>query len=97
MKKLKISMFALAALALGACTSDDVALNNENNVLNGGDGYVSLAINLPTTPSTRAANDVFDDGLASEYAVQDATLLLFGGSSESTAVYYASYNLGTED
>ncbi len=97
MKKLKISMFALAALALGACTSDDVALNNENNVLNGGDGYVSLAINLPTTPSTRAANDVYDDGLATEYAVQDATLLLFGGASESAATYYASYTLGTED
>ncbi len=96
MKKLSISLIALAALALGACTSDDVALENKaSNVEIGGDGYVSLAINLPTTPTTRAANDVYDDGLASEYAVQDATLLLFAGSDEASAAYYAQYDLST--
>ncbi|MCD8209144.1 MAG: hypothetical protein LUD72_14490, partial [Bacteroidales bacterium] len=90
MKKLSISLIALAALDLGACTSDDVALNNKaNDVEINGNGYVSLAINLPTTPVTRAANDVYDDGLASEYAVSNAYLLLFGGESESTATLYA--------
>ncbi len=97
MKKLKISMLALAALALGACTSDDIALSDSAGkaVEVSGDGYVSFAINLPTTPVTRAANDVYDDGLASEYAVNDATLLLFAGESESAATCYASYNLTT--
>lgn len=37
-------------------------------VAQGEKGYVSFAINLPTTPSTRA-NDVFDDGAAYEYNV----------------------------
>ncbi len=97
MKKLTISMFALAALMLGACTSDDIVLNeNENNLLTGGDGYISLAINLPTTPSTRA-NDVYDDGLATEYAVNDATLHLFQGTDEATATYYGSYDLSLDD
>ncbi len=96
MKKLSISMFALAAIAFSACTSDDVTLSGtENNVVTGGDGYISLAINLPTTPSTRADNDVYDDGLESEYAVYDATLLLFEGSSEDDAVCYETYDLGT--
>ncbi len=91
-------MFALAALVLGACTSDDIVLNDSvgKTVETGGDGYISLAINLPTTPSTRA-NDVFDDGLAAEYAVNDATLHLFAGESEATATYYASYDLGSGD
>ncbi len=94
MKKLSISLIALAALALGACTSDDIALNENTVVGEGGDGYISLAINLPTTPSTRA-NDNYDDGLASEYAVNDATLLLFEGTNEDNAVCYATYTLAT--
>ncbi len=90
-------MFALAALALGACTSDDIALNDSAGkaVEIGGSGYMSVAINLPTTASTRAANDAYDDGLPSEYAVHDATLLLFAGQSEAAATYYASYDLTT--
>ncbi len=97
MKKLSVSLLALAALALGACTSDDVAVNeSENKIMTGGDGYISLSINLPTQSSSRAANDVFDDGLASEYAVNNATLLLFAGESEEDAAYYAKYELSTE-
>ncbi len=97
MKKLTISMLALAALILGACTSDDIVLNeNETNILTSGDGYISLAINLPTTPSTRA-NDNYDDGLPAEYAVNDATLHLFAGTDEATATYYASYTLTGDD
>ncbi len=90
-------MCALMALALGACTSDDIALND--NVVGGGgldgDSYISFAINLPTQASTRAANDQYDDGMTSEYAVSDATLLLFGGTDEASATFYASYTLTT--
>ncbi len=93
MKKIKISVLALATLALGACTNDDVVLTDSAILNDGGDSYVSLAINLPTTSSTRAANDVYDDGLAAEYNVNDATLYLFQGASESVATLYASYSL----
>ncbi len=93
MKKFKISVLALAALALGACTSDDVVVNTPvTNVAEAGENYVCFAINLPSQASTRA-NDVFEDGLESEYAVNDATLLLFSGDSEAAAVCYAAYTL----
>lgn len=71
--------FGLAVLAAmtASCSSN-------NDLVNGGNGsgenesgasYASITINLPTTSGTRAANDVFAGGTASEYAVNDATSL----------------------
>lgn len=95
MKKVKLFSFALAALMLGACSSEDVIDNGgQGTVLPGEKGYVSLAINLPTTPSTRA-NDDFDDGLEAEYKVNDATLLIFNGTDEANAVFSGAYDLGS--
>lgn len=95
MKKVKLFSFALAALMLGACTSEDVIDNGgQGTVLPGEKGYISLAINLPTTPSTRA-NDNFDDGLPVEYAVNNATLLIFEGTDEASAKFAGGYDLGT--
>ncbi len=97
MKKVTISMLALAAMALGACTSDDIALSENATVGEGGDGYISLAINLPTETSTRASfNDQYDDGLEAEYNVNDAYLLLFDGASEATATCYDIINIGAD-
>ncbi len=98
MKKTKIMVLALAALTFGACTSDDVLITDEptTSVLPGGEGYVSFNIKLPTTTSTRDAtnpNNNFDNGVAAEYTVNDATLLLFKGESESAATFYAAYTL----
>lgn len=95
MKKVKLFSFALAALMLGACSSEDGIDNGgQGTVLPGEKGYISLAINLPTTPSTRA-NDDFDDGLEAEYKVNDATLLIFNGTDEGTAVFSVAYDLGS--
>lgn len=95
MKKVKLFSFALAALMLGACSSEDVIDNGgQGTVAPGEKGYISLAINLPTTPSTRA-NDDFDDGLEAEYKVNDATLLIFNGTDEGTAVFSGAYDLGS--
>lgn len=80
---------------LGACSSEDGIDNGgQGTVLPGEKGYISLAINLPTTPSTRA-NDDFDDGLEAEYKVNDATLLIFNGTDEGTAVFSGAYDLGS--
>lgn len=93
MNKLKLFPIALTALVLGACSSEDIIDNGgQGPVAQGEKGYVSFAINLPTTPSTRA-NDVFDDGAAYEYNVNDATLLIFNGNSEDDAKFYGAYNL----
>lgn len=95
MKKVKLFSFALAALMLGACSSEDGIDNGgQGTVLPGEKGYISLAINLPTTPSTRA-NDNFDDGLPVEYAVNNATLLIFEGTDEASAKFAGGYDLGT--
>lgn len=94
MKKVKLFSFALAALMLGACSSEDVIDNGGNGtVLPGEKGYISLSINLPTTASTRA-NDQFNDGTETEYAVKDATLLIFEGTTEANAKFTGGYDLG---
>ena len=49
-----------------------------------GVGYASITINLPSTNGTRAANDDFAEGTASEYAVNDATLLIFKKGTETS-------------
>lgn len=51
---------------------------------------------MPTTSGTRAANDKFDGGTASEYTVNDATLLIFkkAGTSENEFEYIETAKLG---
>lgn len=51
---------------------------------------------MPTTSGTRAANDKFDGGTASEYTVNDATLLIFkkAGTSENEFEYVETAKLG---
>lgn len=99
MKKLKLFTFALAALAMAACSSDEVtAPSGSGNTGFGADGtgYLKLSINLPTQSAgaaTRAANDQTDDGDASEYAVNNATLLLFKGADQNTATFQAAYDM----
>jgi len=89
MKKLFFFGALLAgALAFNACSSnDDVADGtSQGNDVGDGDAFVSLAINLPTDNSgiTRGENDVFSDGLATEYAVNNVTLLFFDGTTTSS-------------
>lgn len=88
---------ALMALAIGfnACSSDDVTVN-----ANGGGlasfaegGYAKVSINLPSSSNSNRANDVFDDGLASEYHVNNAKLVLFQGESEGEATFHSAYDL----
>ena len=92
MKKTKLFALAFAALALGACSSDDLVEQKNPTVTPGEKGYVSVALNLPTQPTARA-NDAYDDGLPVEYKVNDATLLLFKGTSEASATFAGAYEL----
>lgn len=85
-------LFLLAAGALVSCSKSTTGAGLEG--FNEGEGFVSLAINLPTTTAgTKAPNDIFDDGTPNEYAVKDATLILFEGTSEETATISTSYSL----
>ena len=86
MKKFKFFSLAFAALMLGACSSDDIAEGPQSGPeWNAeGQGYINLAINLPSQPASRA-NDEYDDGTPEEYDVKDATLILFSDGKVNSA------------
>lgn len=90
---------ALMAIAMGlnACSSDDPVVNAGGGKAPFADGgYVKMAINMPSAPSSRAANDKFDGGLKNEYEVKNATLILFTGKkgeAEDAAIFHSIYEL----
>lgn len=92
--------FGLAVLAAmtASCSSNNELVNggNSSGENESGESYASITINLPTTSGTRAANDKFDEGTASEYAVNDATLLIFkkAGTSENDYTFVETAQLG---
>lgn len=77
MKKLSFFALAMTGMLFAACADKDVIAEDNGQGELRPDGYMSVNINLPTTPITRAANDNFDDGKADEYKVTDCALLLF--------------------
>ena len=87
---------ALAAGMLTACSDSAVVETPAGGGAQwgaDGTGYVSLSINLPKTTSAGRDNDNFEDGLASEYAVNDAVLLLFKGADEASSTFQGAYKL----
>lgn len=93
--------FGLAVLAAmtASCSSNNdlvVGGGNGSGENESGTSYASITIDLPTTSGTRAANDKFDGGTASEYTVNDATLLIFkkAGTSENEFEYVETARLG---
>lgn len=93
--------FGLAVLAAmtASCSSNNdlvVGGGNGSGENESGTSYASITIDLPTTSGTRAANDKFDGGTASEYTVNDATLLIFkkAGTSENEYEYVETAKLG---
>ena len=98
MKKTLLFSVALAGLILGSCSSSDDLNGGGNNTGSNqsGNGYVAFNINLPSQAGgSSRANDDFNAGMKSEYDVKDATLLIFEGSSESTAQFKGAYTLNT--
>lgn len=100
--------FGLAVLAAmtASCSSNNdlvVGGGNGSGENESGASYASITIKLPTTSGTRAGsgskNDQFDEGTPSEYAVNDATLLIFQkvGESENEYKYIETAKLGNLD
>ena len=94
--------FGLAVIAAmtASCSSNNDLVNgggNGSGENESGASYASITIDLPTTSGTRAANDKFDGGTASEYAVNDATLVIFKkgtATSENDYQYVETASLG---
>lgn len=91
--------FGLAVIAAMAasCSSNEDLGTAGPGTNEAGASYASITINLPTANGTRAIqNDQFNGGTPSEYAVNDATLLIFqkDGKSENEYKYVETASLG---
>lgn len=105
-KQFGLPLMLASALAFSACSSDDVADNGSKDIsaLTNG-GYLKMSINLPSRAANggfRATEDqtghvTLEDGLAKEYNVKDAILVLFEGvaGNEGEAVFHSAYDITT--
>lgn len=100
MKKIYLPLALAATLALGACSSDNVVDNGGSNPIDlSKGGFVKMSLNLPTDNNrgSRATHDL-DDGLANEYGIKNAYLVLFeGGDDENAATIKGAYALNNSD
>lgn len=92
------NLFGMAVMAtalVGCSSNDNLAPDGKDNVGKTGEAYASFKINLPTTSGTRAAGDpTFENGDKNEYAVKDATLLLFKKNADGDFVFKEVVDLG---
>lgn len=88
----------IAAMTASCSSNEDLGTAGPGTGTNEtGASYASITINLPTANGTRAIkNDQFYGGTDSEYAVNDATLLIFkkAGTSENEFEYVETASLG---
>lgn len=94
------NLFGMAAmLALAAsCSENELVESGGTGANENGPHYATFTIKLPTTNGTRAAGDpTYEDGTPNEYAVNNATLLVFrgdAGGNEADAEFVESVELG---
>lgn len=103
MKKIYLPLALAATLALGACSSDNVVDNGGSKPIDlSKGGFVKMSLNLPTDNNrgSRATHDL-DDGLANEYGIKNAYLVLFEGkdehNKENEATFKGAYELNSSD
>ena len=83
-----------ATLVMAACSD---SLDESDSTGQGpltGEGYVKVAINMPSVSSTRAGDPTFADGDANEYAVKSGIIAFFEGTTETDATFVKAYDLG---
>lgn len=94
------NLFGMAVMAtalVGCSSNDNLAPDGKDNVGKAGTAYASFTINLPTTSGTRAdelGTPSFENGDKNEYAVKDATLLLFKKNATGDFVFKEFVDLG---
>lgn len=100
MKKIYLPLALAATLALGACSSDNVVDNGGSNPIDlSKGGFFKMSLNLPTD-NNRGSRATLDDGLANEYGIKNAYLVLFEGEnkkSENEATFRGAYELENSD
>ena len=107
MKKIKFLATLLAAGALVACNETIEPQGSGENTPTTGEGYVKVAINMPTTSGdmTKADDNQdsnpdidFEDGSTNEYKINDGIIVFFKSTTEETnpdakATFVSAYNL----
>lgn len=94
------NLFGMAVMAtalVGCSSNDNLAPDGKDNVGKAGTAYASFKINLPTTSGTRAdepGTPSFENGDKNEYAVKDATLILFKKNDSGDFVFKQVVDLG---
>ena len=99
------NLFGMAVMAtalVGCSSNDNLAPDGKDNVGKTGEAYASFKINLPTTTGTgtRGEGDPaqgtpsFENGDKNEYAVKDATLLLFQKDASGNFIFKEQVDLG---
>lgn len=101
MKKIYLPLALAATLALGACSSDNVVDNGGSNPIDlSKGGFVKMSLNLPTD-NNRGSRAELDDGLANEYGIKNAYLVLFAEKAddekEGAAQFKGAYVLSNKD
>lgn len=98
MKKIYLPLALAATLALGACSSDNVVDNGGSTPIDlSKGGFVKMSLNLPTD-NNRGSRATLDDGLANEYGIKNAYLVLFeGGDDENAATIKGAYALNSSN
>lgn len=99
MKKIYLPLALAATLALGACSSDNVVDNGGSNPIDlSKGGFVKMSLNLPTD-NNRGSRAELNDGLASEYGIKNAYLVLFEGAEndEDATTFKGAYELSNSD
>lgn len=100
MKNIYLPLALATTLALGACSSDNVVDNGGSNPIDlSKGGFVKMSLNLPTD-NNRGSRTELNDGLASEYGIKNAYLVLFEGEnnkSENEATFKGAYELSNSD
>ena len=104
MKKLSLLTLAAAGLLMVGCSDKDTVVDNTAQNLeefeNG--GYIGISLSLPSADETvtRAGdvggNDQLSNGIKEEFAVKNATLYIFKGTSEENAKFVDYVALGVK-
>lgn len=101
MKKIYLPLALATTLALGACSSDNVVDNGGSTPIDlSKGGFVKMSLNLPTD-NNRGSRATLDDGLANEYGIKNAYLVLFAEKAddekEGAAQFKGAYVLSNKD
>lgn len=101
MKKIYLPLALATTLALGACSSDNVVDNGGSTPIDlSKGGFVKMSLNLPTD-NNRGSRAELNDGLANEYGIKNAYLVLFAEKAddekEGAAQFKGAYVLSNKD